>query len=148
MVARDRAWAAGLVGKAVRAAACLVPAFALAGPVGEADQGSYEPYSGIERGTDGVVAVPLRVLNTTQGPLVCAAALAHWYSAPLGTVAPGATLEVTLWHDPADGSLALLNRIEDRMPVERIACRAETGEAAPLPLPFRAGPAPAALERI
>jgi hypothetical protein len=55
---------------------------------------------------------------------------------------------VTLWHDPETGELSLLNATEDRMPVERIACGTEGApHAAPLSLPFRAGPAPARLAR-
>ncbi|MFV0244480.1 MAG: hypothetical protein ACK5IB_05595 [Qingshengfaniella sp.] len=100
----------------------------------------YSPYSGILRGTDGVAPVRLRIRNDTNGPLTCTAALAHWYSQPLGTVGTGQTLDLSLWHAPENGTLSLLNAGEDQMPLEAIWCHTPArADRARLRLPLRAG---------
>ena len=112
------------------------------------DGREYRPYEGIARGTEGVVAVPLAIRNEGPEAMVCAASLAHWYTETLGTVGPGETLRLTFWHDAATGSLALLNAVEDRMPVEAVRCGPPgTPHAARIALPFRAGAAPAEIAR-
>ena len=114
----------------------------LAGPAGAED--AYVPYSGIERGIEGTEPATLTVQNATAEPLACTAALAHWYSAPLGQAAPGGRLTVRLRHDPETGALALLNEGQDRMPLEGVTCGPpDAPHAARLALPFRAGLAPA-----
>jgi hypothetical protein len=116
-----------------------------------AESPAYVPYSGIIHGTDGAVAVPLRVRNGTGDVIVCRAELAHWYSVDLGAVAVGGMLEVTLWHDPVTGRLNLLNQTQDRMPVEAVWCghrpkvhdtRGRVG------LPYVIGTSPVALVRV
>ena len=116
-----------------------------------ADSAPYVPYSGIIHGTEGAVAVPLRVQNGTGTVILCQAALAHWYSVDLGAVAVGGMLEVTLWHDPVTGRLNLLNVTQDRMPVEAVWCghmprvhdtRGRVG------LPYVIGTSPVALVRV
>ncbi len=82
----------------------------------------YIPYGDIERGTEGVTEVTLSVENNAASVVRCSASLAHWYSMDLGDVGPGATLKVSLWHNPATGSLDLLNAARDRMPIEAIWC--------------------------
>ena len=116
-----------------------------------ADSPPYVPYSGIIHGTEGAVAVPLRVLNDTGVAIVCQAELAHWYSVDLGAVAVGETLEVTLWHDPATGRLNLMNATQDRMPVDAVWCghRPKVHDArGRVSLPYVIGTAPVALVRV
>ncbi|MBS7539858.1 hypothetical protein [Ancylobacter lacus] len=71
---------------------------------------------------EGLAAVPFRVRNETGRPLVCSAVLAHWYSAPIGTVPPGEQLEARLWSKPASGEVFLLNVRDDRMPIQSLWC--------------------------
>lgn len=122
----------------------------LCAPATAQGAGGYEPYSGIIRGTEGAQPVTLRIRNDGAADLACTAALAHWYSQALGRAAPGAALDVALWHDPQTGVLNLLNAQGDRMPVEAVWCRpAGTGRAARgrVGLPLAAGPAPARIAR-
>lgn len=76
----------------------------------------------IARGTQGLEAVPLRVENETARPVACAASIAHWYSAPVGTAAAGGRLETRLWSKPATGEVLLLNAQEDQMPIQSLWC--------------------------
>lgn len=101
----------------------------------------------VERGVEGLEAVPFRVRNETGRPLLCAAAIAHWYSADVGTVAPGGTLEAHLWSKPASGEVFVLNPQQDRMPVLSLWCGYEGADVSTrslIPLQRRAGtPEPA-----
>ena len=74
------------------------------------------------RGTAGLVEVPFAAANQGPGDMVCSAALAHWYSLDLGRAAPGGRVEASLWYDPKDGTMALLNGSKDRMPVQALWC--------------------------
>lgn len=74
------------------------------------------------KGHAGLIAVPLRVTNTGEAALACELTFAHWYSAPLATVAPGAQLVATLWSDPKDGAVVALNAADDQVAVERVWC--------------------------
>ncbi len=74
------------------------------------------------RGTVGLVEVPFAAANRGPGEMVCSAALAHWYSLDLGLAAPGGRVEASLWYDPKDGTMALLNGSKDRMPVQALWC--------------------------
>ncbi|MBS9477305.1 hypothetical protein [Ancylobacter radicis] len=76
----------------------------------------------VERGVEGLEAVPFRVRNATDRPLACAAAIAHWYSAAIGTVAPGGRLDAQLWSKAASGEVFLLNAQQDRMPIQTLWC--------------------------
>ncbi|MBS7543103.1 hypothetical protein [Ancylobacter oerskovii] len=76
----------------------------------------------VERGTEGLVGVPFRVVNESRRPIACSAAIAHWYSARIGSVAPWRRLEAKLWSKPATGEVFLLNETQDRMPVQRLWC--------------------------
>lgn len=76
----------------------------------------------VVRGTQGLTAVPLVVTNSSNRPVACTAAIAHWYSAPVGIAAPGARLSAQLWSNPATGEVFLLNPVQDRMPVQRLWC--------------------------
>ena len=107
-----------------------------------AESGTYVPYSGIIHGTEGADPVAVTIANATGGALVCGVALAHWYSAELGGVAPGVRLAVTLWHDSETGVLNLMNATDDRMPVEALWC-ARGAARARLDLPMTTGKAEA-----
>lgn len=130
---------------------CAAVVVGVAGQAVLAESAPYVPYSGIIRGTEGAVAVPLTVRNSTNGEIQCQAALAHWYSVDLGTAVVGGAVEVTLWHDPATGRLNILNPTKDRMPVEAIWCGKvpklfdTRGRVA---LPFVIGTTPAVLDRV
>jgi len=87
-----------------------------------AESKPYVPYSGIIRGTVGAEPVRLEIRNDSGGAIACDAALAHWYSKPLGETDRGDTLTVPLWHDPKTGVLNILNRIGDRLPIEAVWC--------------------------
>lgn len=110
----------------------------------EAGSEAYVPYSGIIHGTEGADPVKISVVNETGGPLVCEAALAHWYSDELGRVSSGEELTLTLWHDQKTGVFNLMNATDDRMPVEALWCANEAGRTR-LTLPIAAGKAEAAL---
>lgn len=103
-----------------------------------ADSGTYVPYSGIIRGTEGADPVEVSILNETDSPIDCQAALAHWYSDELGRIDPGGELTLTLWHDPETGVLNLMNATDDRMPVEALWCSTDTARTR-LNLPISAG---------
>ncbi|MBO6598777.1 MAG: hypothetical protein JJ924_01050 [Roseitalea sp.] len=108
-----------------------------------AGSGTYVPYSGIVRGTEGADPVEVSVANETGAPIDCQASLAHWYSDELGRIAPGGELTLTLWHDRQTGALNLLNTIGDRMPVEAVWCASGTARTR-LKLPMAAGGSQAA----
>ncbi len=122
----------------------------LAGAMALAEGNIYEPYSGIIKGTAGADPVQLSVSNETTGAMACTAALAHWYSEDLGQADPGASLDMTLWHDPETGVINLMNATNDRMPIEAIWCGTAgdlTATRARIALPFATGPAPAQVMR-
>lgn len=75
-----------------------------------------------ERGSTGLVEVPIVARNAAGSEISCSAALAHWYSAELGSAAPGAMISVSFWRDPRTGALYLLNDIGDRMAVQMAWC--------------------------
>jgi hypothetical protein len=110
----------------------------------EAESGAYVPYSGIIHGTDGADPVKISVVNDAVVPLVCEAALAHWYSDELGRVSPGEELTLTLWHDQKTGVFNLMNATDDRMPVEALWCASDAGRTR-LTLPIASGKAEATL---
>jgi len=83
----------------------------------------------VERGTDGLVAVPFRAVNRADRPITCGAATAHWYSTVIGSAAPGAAVEATLWSDPATGAVHVLNVHGDRMPIASLWCGAAGADA-------------------
>ena len=76
----------------------------------------------ILRGTAGLVEVPFAAHNEGPGEIACSAALAHWYSLDLGEAAPGGRVRASLWYDPKDGTVVLLNGSKDRMPVQALWC--------------------------
>jgi hypothetical protein len=76
----------------------------------------------LERGRDGLEEIVLSVANSGADAISCGATLAHWYSQPIGTVAPGAVMTGKLWLQRESGVVFILNELEDRMPVERLWC--------------------------
>ncbi|MCK0198927.1 hypothetical protein MWN34_18675 [Ancylobacter sp. 6x-1] len=76
----------------------------------------------VERGTEGLSVIRFHLVNETDRPLACAAAIAHWYSAELGTAAPHGELSAQLWSRPKTGEVFLLNRNQDNMPVQTLWC--------------------------
>jgi hypothetical protein len=139
------------LGLAVIRQFCAAVVVGVAGQGAVAESPPYVPYSGIIHGTEGAVAVPLRVLNGTGDVIVCEAELAHWYSVDLGAAVMGGLLEVTLWHDPATGRLNLLNEMQDRMPVDAVWCGHKPkvhGTRGRVVLPYVIGTSPAGLDRV
>jgi hypothetical protein len=116
----------------------------------KAQSAPYVPYSGLVAGTDGTDPVTLSLGNAMELKLECSAALAHWYSQALGQIEPGTSLDVSLWHDPANGALNLMNETGYRMPVEAIWCAVAGDVSAtrtPIALPFTQGSIPARMSR-
>lgn len=75
-----------------------------------------------ERGTDGLTALRMDIVNTGELAISCNANLAHWYSLELGRVAHGMQLSAPLWVNPETAAVFVLNPIGDQMPVERLWC--------------------------
>lgn len=67
-------------------------------------------------------ALTLTIRNDGADTLRCAAVLAHFMSEPLGAIAPGDRLTVTLRRDRANGTLALGPREDRDVPLENILC--------------------------
>jgi hypothetical protein len=76
-------------------------------------------------GTWGLEPLPFQAANLSRGRIACGAAVAHWYSEVIGKAGPGGTVEATLWSDPRDGAVYLVNAVEARMPVEALWCGQE-----------------------
>lgn len=105
----------------------------------------------IERGTHGLVALPFHVANQADRPVVCATAIAHWYSAEIGSVAPGGELAARLWSKPATGEVFLLNAQQDRMPIQSLWCGfagADVSTRSDIGLARRAGVAEPAIDLV
>jgi len=107
----------------------------------------HAPRPGVVKGAE---PVRLSVSNGTAGAIACIAALAHWHSGDLGRAEPGASLDVTLWHDPGTGATSLANATGDWRPIEAIWCGAAgdlTSTRMRIALPHAAGAAPERLAR-
>ena len=76
----------------------------------------------VERGVEGLTRVPFRADNRSDGPIECEAAVAHWYSAKIGSAAAGGSVTGALWSNPATGAVFLLNDKQERMPVQSLWC--------------------------
>jgi hypothetical protein len=101
----------------------------------------------VRKGTDGLFPAPLTIANETAQPISCIAALAHWYSATLAEIAPGAKADIALWFDPRSGTITVLNDKQENMPIEALYCGL-AGRAyatrAPIAFERQAGAAPGA----
>lgn len=105
----------------------------------------------VERGVEGLVAVPFQVANRTDRSISCSAAIAHWYSAEIGVAEPGGRVEAGLWSKSATGEVFLLNDKQERMPVQRLWCGyagADVSTRSEIGLVRRAGSAEPALDLI
>ena len=114
-------------------------------PAAAAGPGLHEPIAGAADGAEGPALLPLTIRNLADREITCVAQLAHWYAVGLGRPGPGSAITAKLWHDPSDGTLALLNAGGDRMLVEAVWCApadAPAARRAQVRLPFRAGPPP------
>jgi hypothetical protein len=76
----------------------------------------------VRKGTDGLTPAPLTIANEAAQPISCIAALAHWYSATLAEIAPGAKADIALWFDPQSGTITVLNDKQENMPIEALYC--------------------------
>lgn len=88
------------------------------------------------------------VENTGTTTLTCGAAIAHWFSADLGDIAPGANLSFSLGVDVDSGTVFQLNTVGDKMAVQRVWCGRKGDDwktRSEIPLERRAGVAPAPL---
>jgi hypothetical protein len=75
-----------------------------------------------EPGIKGLTRVPFRADNRSQGPIECEAAVAHWYSAKIGSAEAGGSVTGALWSSPETGAVFLLNDKQERMPVQSLWC--------------------------
>lgn len=90
-------------------------------------------------------ALEFAVENTGKTTLACNAAIAHWYSANLGDVAPGANLSFSFGIDVDTGTVFQMNTVGNKMAVQRVWCGRKGDDwqtRAEIPLERRAGVAP------
>lgn len=94
---------------------------------------------------DGDTDVTLTIANIGTAPLRCTILFGHWVEQGAGTVAPGATLAVSMRRQAADGALYVPRYDGRRMYVENLVCGPLSDwwvRRADLPLlPVRAGAA-------
>ena len=99
----------------------------------------------VRKGTKGLNAAPVSIVNATGAGVSCVGELAHWYSAELAVVAAGETAVIDLWHDPETGTFTALNDKQENMPVDSLWCGV-TGKAyetrSLIVLPRQTGKAP------
>ena len=76
----------------------------------------------VERGVEGLTRVSFRADNRSGGPIECEAAVAHWYSAKIGSATAGGSVIGELWSSPRTGAVFLLNDSQERMPVQSLWC--------------------------
>lgn len=91
-------------------------------------------------------SIDFAVENTGKTTLACSAAIAHWYSADLGDVAPGENLSFSFGVDVATGTVFQMNTVGNKMAVQRVWCGRKGDDwqtRAEIPLERRAGVAPA-----
>jgi len=76
----------------------------------------------VRTGTEGLIKVPFSITNATSKPVSCIGELAHWYSTEVASISGEATTKFDLWFDPETGTLTLLNKHDENMPVESLWC--------------------------
>lgn len=74
---------------------------------------------------DGLVAVPVEIVNSGAAPILCQAEIAHWFASDLGRIAPGEKASLDLRFSPASGTWATMNARGEALPVERAWCGLE-----------------------
>ncbi|MCX2699002.1 MULTISPECIES: hypothetical protein [Ochrobactrum] len=67
-------------------------------------------------------SLDITVENSGKSALVCSASIAHWFSADLGEVAPGASRSFSFGVDVKNGNVFQLNTVGNEMAVQRIWC--------------------------
>ncbi|QRM53269.1 hypothetical protein [Sinorhizobium sp. BG8] len=88
------------------------------------------------------------VENTGETTLACSAAIAHWFSADLGEIAPGANLSFSLGIDVDSGTVFQMNAVGNKMAVQRVWCGHKGDDwrtREEIPLERRAGVVPEAV---
>jgi hypothetical protein len=88
----------------------------------------------------------ITIENTGDTVLVCSAAIAHWFSADLGEISPGASRSFSFGVDVASGKVFQLNEAGDEMAVQRVWCGLKGRDwitRAEIPMDRRAGILPA-----
>ncbi|QPC86236.1 hypothetical protein GA830_05395 [Mesorhizobium sp. NBSH29] len=73
----------------------------------------------------GLVAVPTKVRNSGDAPILCQAEIAHWFATDLVRIEPGATATLDLRFDTQSGAWAVLNAGGEALPLERAWCGVE-----------------------
>ncbi|KAB2700237.1 hypothetical protein WKW50_13655 [Ochrobactrum sp. GPK 3] len=90
-------------------------------------------------------SLDITVENSGKTSLACSAAFAHWFSADLGEVAPGASRSFSFGVDVKTGNVFQLNSVGDKMAVQRIWCGHKGDDwatRAEIPMERRAGVTP------
>ncbi|GLU27441.1 MULTISPECIES: hypothetical protein [Brucella/Ochrobactrum group] len=93
----------------------------------------------------------ITVENSGKTSLVCSAAFAHWFSADLGEVKPGASRSFSFGVDVKTGNVFQLNSVGDKMAVQRIWCGHKGDDwstRAEIPMERRAGVTPKAVHLV
>ncbi|OYR11392.1 hypothetical protein [Brucella thiophenivorans] len=87
----------------------------------------------------------ITIENSGKTPLVCSASIAHWFSADLGEVTPGASRSFSFGVDVKSGKVFQLNSVGDEMAVQRVWCGHKGNDwatRAEIPMERRAGVSP------
>ena len=70
----------------------------------------------------GLIDVPVEVLNWATAPILCQAEIAHWFGTDLASIQPGERASLDLRFDTLSGTWATMNAHGDALPVERAWC--------------------------
>ncbi len=70
----------------------------------------------------GLIAVPVEVLNSGTATILCQAEIAHWFGTDLASIEPGESGTLDLRFDTLSGTWATMNTRGEALPVERVWC--------------------------
>lgn len=87
-------------------------------------------------------SLDITVENSGKSALVCSASIAHWFSADLGEIGPGASRSFSFGVDVKSGNVFQLNTVGNKMAVQRIWCGQKGNDwvtRAEIPMERRAG---------
>lgn len=90
-------------------------------------------------------SLDITVENSGKTALVCSASIAHWFSADLGEISPGASRSFSFGVDLKTGNVFQLNAVGNEMAVQRIWCGHKGNDwatRAEIPMERRAGVSP------
>jgi len=90
-------------------------------------------------------SLDITIENSGKTALVCSASIAHWFSADLGEVTPGASRSFSFGVDVKSGKVFQLNSVGDEMAVQRVWCGHKGNDwatRAEIPMERRAGVSP------